>query len=143
MRERVIMIFAAGLQLPATCSALAACGLPALVALILLSPRREERLERTWLDHPWPDPPAAASRSSSRSSPSAPAASPAAASCAGLQKIGFLPEPNTDFIYAVIAEEFGLIGATLVLLAFFVIAWRGYSMATTMPDTSARSWRSA
>jgi cell division protein FtsW len=52
----------------------------------------------------------------------------------GLQKIGFLPESNTDFIYAVIGEEFGLIGTTLVLLAFFVIAWRGYRVATTMPD---------
>ena len=53
----------------------------------------------------------------------------------GLQKIGFLPESNTDFIYAVIGEEFGLIGTTLVLLAFVVIAWRGYRVATTMPDT--------
>ena len=52
----------------------------------------------------------------------------------GLQKIGFLPEPQTDFIYAVIAEEFGLIGATLVLLTFLVIAWRGYRIATHMPD---------
>ena len=44
----------------------------------------------------------------------------------GQQKMNFLPEPQTDFIYSVISEEFGLIGATLVLIAFCVIAWRGW-----------------
>jgi cell division protein FtsW len=52
----------------------------------------------------------------------------------GQQKMSFLPEPQTDFIYSVISEEFGLIGATLVLIAFCVIAWRGYSIATRTPD---------
>lgn len=53
---------------------------------------------------------------------------------AGTQKLFFLPEPHTDFIYAVISEEFGMIGATLVLIAFLVIAWRGASVALTVPD---------
>jgi cell division protein FtsW len=52
----------------------------------------------------------------------------------GQQKMSFLPEPQTDFIYSVISEEFGLIGATLVMLAFCVIAWRGYSIATRTTD---------
>ena len=43
----------------------------------------------------------------------------------GVQKLFFLPEPHTDFIYAVIGEELGLIGATGVLICFCVIAWRG------------------
>ena len=47
----------------------------------------------------------------------------------GLQKLFYLPEPHTDFIYAVIAEELGLIGATLTLLAFVVITWRGLRAA--------------
>ena len=47
----------------------------------------------------------------------------------GVQKLFFLPEPHTDFIYAVIAEELGLIGATLVLVCFCVIAWRGLRVA--------------
>jgi len=38
------------------------------------------------------------------------------------QKLLFLPEPHTDFIYAVISEEFGLIGATVILACFLVIA---------------------
>ncbi len=52
----------------------------------------------------------------------------------GLQKLFYLPEPHTDFIYAVIAEEMGLIGATLTLLAFVVITWRGLRVAGRAPD---------
>ena len=38
----------------------------------------------------------------------------------GVQKLFYLPEPHTDFIYSVIAEELGLIGATAVVLCFCV-----------------------
>lgn len=41
------------------------------------------------------------------------------------QKLLFLPDAHTDFIYAIIAEELGLLGAGGVLLAFCVIGWRG------------------
>jgi cell division protein FtsW len=53
---------------------------------------------------------------------------------AGVQKLFYLPEPHTDFIYAVIAEELGLIGATAVLFCFCVIAWRGLRVAMLAPD---------
>ncbi len=52
----------------------------------------------------------------------------------GVQKLFYLPEPHTDFIYAVISEELGLIGATLVLLCFCVITWRGLRVALRAPD---------
>ncbi|MGD9901936.1 MAG: putative lipid II flippase FtsW [Vicinamibacterales bacterium] len=52
----------------------------------------------------------------------------------GVQKLFYLPEPYNDFIYAVIAEELGLLGATLVLLCFGVIAWRGLKASLTAPD---------
>jgi cell division protein FtsW len=52
----------------------------------------------------------------------------------GVQKLFYLPEPHTDFIYAVIAEELGLLGASLVLVCFCVIAWRGLRAAVTAPD---------
>ena len=52
----------------------------------------------------------------------------------GVQKLFYLPEPHTDFIFAVIAEELGLLGATLVLVCFCVIAWRGLRTAVTAPD---------
>ena len=53
----------------------------------------------------------------------------------GVQKLFYLPEPHTDFIYAVIAEELGLVGATLVMVCFCVIAWRGLRVALRAPDT--------
>jgi cell division protein FtsW len=52
----------------------------------------------------------------------------------GVQKLFFLPEPHTDFIYAVIAEEMGLIGASAVLLCFCVITWRGLRVSLRAPD---------
>jgi cell division protein FtsW len=52
----------------------------------------------------------------------------------GVQKLFYLPEPHTDFIYAVIAEELGLIGATAVLICFCVIAWRGLRISLRAED---------
>ena len=53
---------------------------------------------------------------------------------AGVQKLFYLPYPHTDFIYAVIGEELGLIGTTVVLACFCVIAWRGLRTAMRAPD---------
>jgi cell division protein FtsW len=52
----------------------------------------------------------------------------------GVQKLFYLPEPHNDFIYSVIGEELGLIGTTLVLACFCVIAWRGLRTAVRAPD---------
>jgi cell division protein FtsW len=53
----------------------------------------------------------------------------------GVQKLFYLPEPHTDFIYSVIAEELGLIGATAVLICFCVVTWRGLRVALRAPDS--------
>jgi cell division protein FtsW len=52
----------------------------------------------------------------------------------GVQKLGYLPYPHTDFIYAVVAEEFGLIGASILLVCFCVMTWRGLKAASRAPD---------
>ena len=52
----------------------------------------------------------------------------------GVQKLFYLPEPHNDFIYSVIGEELGLIGATLVVVCFCVITWRGLRTAARAPD---------
>lgn len=55
------------------------------------------------------------------------------------QKWGNLgPEAHTDFIFAVIGEEIGLLGTTIVLLAFFMIAWAGIKIAITTRDSFSR-----
>jgi cell division protein FtsW len=53
----------------------------------------------------------------------------------GVQKLFYLPEPFTDFIFAVISEETGLIGASMVVLCFCVIAWRGLRTSMRAPDS--------
>ena len=56
----------------------------------------------------------------------------------GKQKLLYLPEAHTDFIYAVVGEELGLIGAAGLLLGFGVIFWRGLRAAWLMHDDFGR-----
>lgn len=53
---------------------------------------------------------------------------------AGHQKLFFLPEAHTDFIYAVIGEEAGLVGTLLIVALYFGLLWRGYRIARTVRD---------
>jgi len=52
----------------------------------------------------------------------------------GKQKLFYLPEAHTDFIFAVIAEEIGVIGTFLVLGLFSIFLWRGLRAAVRAPD---------
>ena len=56
----------------------------------------------------------------------------------GRQKILFLPEAHTDFIYAVVGEEMGLFGCTALLAGFLIILWRGFRLCWTAPDDFGR-----
>ena len=49
------------------------------------------------------------------------------------QKLGFLPEQNTDFIFSITGEELGFVGAGSIILLFLVLAWRGYMIAINCP----------
>ena len=52
----------------------------------------------------------------------------------GMQKLFYLPEPHTDFILSVIAEESGFIGVGLVLFLYVVLIVRGFQIALKSPD---------
>jgi cell division protein FtsW len=52
----------------------------------------------------------------------------------GKQKLFYLPEAHTDFIYAVICEELGFLGAVFVITLFAVYGWRGMRTAFNAPD---------
>jgi cell division protein FtsW len=56
----------------------------------------------------------------------------------GRQKLLYLPEAHTDFIYAVVGEELGMIGSVGLLLAFGVLFWRGLRAAYRMGDDFGR-----
>lgn len=52
----------------------------------------------------------------------------------GRQKLFYLPEPHSDFIFAVIGEELGFIGTASVLILFALLLWRGFKIALMAPD---------
>jgi cell division protein FtsW len=56
----------------------------------------------------------------------------------GKQKLFYLPEAHTDFIYAVICEELGFIGAVVVIGLFAVYGWRGMRASFSAPDSFGR-----
>ena len=56
----------------------------------------------------------------------------------GKEKLFFLPEPQTDFIFAVISEELGFIGAVIVIALFALILWRGLRVAARCSNDFGR-----
>ena len=126
-----VMVFAAGLSY----SYLTIMALTALPAVALLIMFWDYRLQRvlTFL-HPWDDPLGAGYQIIQSFIAVHTGGIAGRGLMNGIQKLFYLPEPQTDFIYAVIAEELGLIGATLVLICFCVIAWRGVRIALRAPD---------
>lgn len=54
------------------------------------------------------------------------------------QKYEYLPEANTDSIFAIIGEEIGFIGATAVIFLFLFLVWRGFRIARRAPDNFGR-----
>ncbi len=50
------------------------------------------------------------------------------------QKLFYLPEPQNDFIFAVIGEELGFIGGVAVLMLYLILVWRGFQIALKAPD---------
>ncbi|MDP9160605.1 MAG: putative lipid II flippase FtsW [Acidobacteriota bacterium] len=56
----------------------------------------------------------------------------------GKQKLFYLPEPHTDFIFSVISEELGLVGALAIVTLFTVFLWRGIRTAMRTQDAFGR-----
>lgn len=50
------------------------------------------------------------------------------------QKYLWLPEPQNDFIFSVVCEELGFIGAALIVIGFALLVWRGFTIALRAPD---------
>ena len=53
-------------------------------------------------------------------------------------QLNFLPEGTTDFVFAVLGEEFGFIGVLIIFLAYLVLVWRGLQIATRAPSVFSR-----
>jgi len=101
-------------------------------AAIWFEPYRRERL-LSFLD-PWQDPEGAGFQSVQAMIGIGSGGITGTGLGQGIQKINFLPEAHTDMIFAVIGEELGLVGATLVAAAFFAFAWAGFRIAMGCAD---------
>ncbi len=50
------------------------------------------------------------------------------------QKYLYIPEPQNDFIFSIVCEELGFIGAAIIILLFVLLIWRGFTIAFKAPD---------
>ncbi|MBQ6717652.1 MAG: putative lipid II flippase FtsW [Clostridia bacterium] len=50
------------------------------------------------------------------------------------QKYLWVPEPHNDFIFSIVCEELGLVGAVLIIILFALLVWRGFTIAMRAPD---------
>ncbi|MGE5573121.1 MAG: stage V sporulation protein E [Bacteroidota bacterium] len=128
----VLMLFAAGASI-SHLAALVALGLPALVVVAMAEPYRVRRF-LAFL-HPWEDP----LGSGFHIIQSLLALGSGGIFGVGLgrsrQKFLYLPMQHTDFIFAIIGEELGFVGATAVVVLYFLFAWRGLRVAIGAPDS--------
>jgi cell division protein FtsW len=126
-----VMLFAAGIKYSYVLT-LILTGAPALVLLVETSAYRKRRI--TSFLNPWADPLGDGYQMVQSMIAVGTGGVFGRGLMGGVQKLFFLPEPHNDFIYSVIAEELGLIGATVVLACFCVITWRGMRTAMRAPD---------
>jgi len=127
-----VMVFAAGVDYRYV-AATALCALPAVYLLVMGTAYRRRRM-LAFL-HPWDDPLGDGFQVIQSLIAVGTGGMWGKGLMNGVQKLFYLPEPHTDFIYSVISEELGLIGATAVLLCFAVLTWRGIRVALRAPDT--------
>lgn len=130
-----VMLFAAGVRL----KYFAALAVPALVVLyaaVMAVPWRRVRIT-SFLD-PWADPQGAGYHVIQSLIAVGTGGVSGVGLMEGRQKLFYLPYPYSDFIFAVIGEELGLIGALAVVAAFVVLLWRGLRAAWGAPDEFGR-----
>ncbi|MCA1028375.1 MULTISPECIES: stage V sporulation protein E [Cytobacillus] len=127
----IVMIFVSGARIKHF-AFLGLIGIGGFVALVLSAPYRIKRIT-SFLD-PWEDP----LGSGFQIIQSLYAIGPGGLFGLGLgesrQKFFYLPEPQTDFIFAILSEELGFIGGTFVILLFALLLWRGIRVALGAPD---------
>lgn len=125
------MVFGAGLSYRWV-AGLTAALVPALCLVLVSAPYRVKRL-LSFLD-PWGDPTETGYQVVQSQIAVGTGGVLGQGLMAGVQKLFYVPEAHTDFIYAVIAEETGLVGALAVLSCFGLILWRGLATAAAAPD---------
>lgn len=107
-------------------------GVLMMVGLIIAAPYRFQRI--TAFIDPWSDPLGSGFQIIQSLYAIGPGALLGSGALNSYQKHFYLPEPQTDFIYAIIVEEFGLIGGLIILLAFATLFIFGFKLARRQND---------
>ena len=111
-------------------------GIIGVVILIAIAPYRLQRI--TSFLNPWKDPLGTGFQIIQSLYAIGPSGLLGTGYLNSIQKHFYLPEPQTDFIFSIIAEEFGIMGALLVILMFAIILWRGIHIANNTNDLFAK-----
>jgi cell division protein FtsW len=128
----LLIIYAAGAR-TAHLLGLGMIGVAGFVGMVAAAPYRLKRI--TGFLDPWSDPLGAGYQIIQSLYAIGPGGLVGMGLGASRQKYSYLPEPQTDFIFAIISEELGFIGGGLVLALFTLLVWRGMRTAITAPDT--------
>lgn len=131
MGASLLVIYTAGARI-LHLSMLGLVGVAGFVGLVLAAPYRLKRI--TGFLDPWSDPLDSGYQIIQSLYAIGPGGLVGLGYNQSLQKYSYLPEPQTDFIFSIISEELGFIGAAFVLALFAILVWRGIRTAITAPD---------
>ncbi|WP_042224099.1 stage V sporulation protein E [Oceanobacillus manasiensis] len=131
----MVMVFVAGARY-SHFFGLAALGVVGFVVLIASAPYRISRI--TAFLNPWEDPLGDGFQIIQSLYAIGPGGLMGLGLGESLQKYFYLPEPQTDFIFAILGEELGFIGGSTVIALFLLLFWRGIKIALEAPDGFAR-----
>ncbi|MBO5120167.1 MAG: putative lipid II flippase FtsW [Bacilli bacterium] len=107
-------------------------GIIGVIILILIAPYRMDRIT-SFID-PWKDPLGTGFQIIQSLYAIGPGGLLGNGYLNSIQKHFYLPEPQTDFIFSIIAEEFGVMGAIIVVGLFLIILYRGIKISTNTKD---------
>jgi cell division protein FtsW len=130
-----VMLYVAGVRL----RYFAVLAIPALTVLYAAIVAFPWRLKRVFsFLHPWSDPQGAGYQVIQSLIAVGTGGVSGVGLMGGRQKLFYLPYPYSDFIFAVIGEELGLLGTLAVVLGFMILLWRGLRAAWSAPDDFGR-----
>ena len=127
----IAMLFIAGVNMKFFLI-LGLIGVLGIVGLIIIAPYRMDRI--TSFLNPWSDPLGTGFQIIQSLYAIGPGGLLGTGYLNSVQKHFYLPEPQTDFIFSIICEEFGVMGAIIVVLLFSILFYRGVSIAVKSKD---------
>ncbi|MBE6147010.1 MAG: stage V sporulation protein E [Firmicutes bacterium] len=129
------MLFIAGVNIKFFIG-LGALGIIGIIILIVIAPYRMDRI--TSFLNPWKDPLGTGFQIIQSLFAIGPGGLLGQGFLNSRQKQFYLPEPQTDFIFSIISEEFGILGVIIVSGLFLIILWRGIKIALNAKDSFSK-----